>query len=1129
MPPSFDETPSEPQSFDYDVFLSYDRQDAERVHRLAERLRDAGLRVWLDDWVLDPKDDAASAIEQGLQASRTLVLCLSSAAVASDWLRLERTSVLFRDPSRTDRRFVPLLLDDCEVPEAVRRFRAIDYRGDEVEAFAELLAACRSEPASDEEAAAGVADEASEPLAVLERKLEGHSDWVTSVAVSPGGRWAASGSYDKTIKVWDLETGECRATLSGHEDQVWSVAITPDGERILSASFDNTIRVWEARSGRHLSTLTGHSERVFSIFAMSDGLRALSGASDKTIKLWDLDSGQCLATLEGHSSSVWCVAATDDGKRALSGSNDKTLRYWDLETSESLATLQGHSATVNSVQITPDGRQAVSGSDDKTVKLWDLETGRCVGTFEGHENTVYSVAISPDGRLIASTGFTDHTLRLWDLRSGECLQVAQVGASAISVAFSPDGSRLIAGTAEAKIIYVYRLTGVHPAPHADATRRYVNAKVVLLGESGVGKSGLAHRLIEDEFVQTYSTHGMQVWSLDLPVEEDETVEREALLWDLAGQEDYRLIHQLFLDETALALMLVNPQKDDPFAEVGDWLKALSAAMARDGRDVAKLLIAARVDVGTVRVSRKKIDRFLEEHGFAAYLETSAMRGDACSDQTEGGEPSALKRLIAEHLPWDDLPWTSTPRLLAELKTAVLEMTEAVPLLRFPELVQRLRQNLPDETFGESDARTAVTLLANHGLVKPFDFGDLVLLKPHLLNGYAAAMIRAARAHTDEIGCVAEKDVFGRTIDFEGVERLEHHSDEDLLLRAMVQTFLDRSLCIAEETPDGKQLIFPSQYRREREIQEHPDVYVSYTFSGELATVYTTLVVRLWYSQEFDNKELWKDAAELTTSKGHVAGLLMLKTGEGVATLSVFFEAAVPDELKVVLIHYVHQHLLRFARDVVRDRRYVCPECGKPVKDLEAVRERLEANKDFIYCQRCDEKVDLIDHIEQRLASDPVAREVLRMDEVATRELDNQAREQILIGHMTAISGEANQIFRPTAMFDYGIDGEVEFKNDDGTASGRKIYIQLKSGDSYLRQRKTDRKVIFDVKNPRHLDYWVKQTADVYLVIRDGEGTIRWMNVTAYLKTRRNKKSRQIVFDGEKLDAGAVWRARDRHL
>jgi hypothetical protein len=101
----------------------------------------------------------------------------------------------------------------------------------------------------------------------------------------------------------------------------------------------------------------------------------------------------------------------------------------------------------------------------------------------------------------------------------------------------------------------------------------------------------------------------------------------------------------------------------------------------------------------------------------------------------------------------------------------------------------------------------------------------------------------------------------------------------------------------------------------------------------------------------------------------------------------------------------------------------------------------------------------------------------------------------------------------------------------GRASGKKIYVQLKSGNSYLRTRKADGKEVFDVKNDRHLEYWVNQPVDVYLIIRQtdetsGEEAIRWMNVTRYLKARKDKQSRQIVFQGEKLDMAAVWRVRD---
>lgn len=627
---------------------------------------------------------------------------------------------------------------------------------------------------------------------------------------------------------------------------------------------------------------------------------------------------------------------------------------------------------------------------------------------------------------------------------------------------------------------------------------------------------------------------MQVWRLDLPPVSNSLLEREVWLWDLGGQEDYRLIHQLFLEQAALALLLVDPQKDDPFAEAGEWLKALkTAANGSDGkREAARLLVFSQIDVGGMKLSDAKIARFCEQHGFAGWLPTSAKTGENCSDEENDSQPSALKQLIAASIPWDKLPWTSMPRLLAALKNAVMTMRDesGIRLLRFSELAQRLGQALPGEQFGEAEVRTAVTLLANHGLALPLKFGDLVLLRPDLINGYAGAVIRAARAHTDEIGCVAEVDIYREDFDFTGVDRLAR-PDEELLLRALVQTFLDHALCIAEDTPHGRHLVFPSQYRRDKDTPKDPDIFVSYTFGGEWQTVWTTLVVRLWYSQEFGHRELWRNAAEFASAKGDALGLLVKKEGDGDATIGLYFDTAVPDEMKAVFIEYVHRHLARHACAVTRERRYICEHCGKPVTDMAAVQKRLATGKDFITCQECDEKVPLIDFIERSLKSDPVARRILAMDEKINRELDTQALEQILIGHMMAIAGEANQIFRPVAMSDYGIDGEVEFKDRDGKASGKKIYVQLKSGNSYLRTRQRDGSEVFDVKDERHLDYWVSQPVDVYLVIRQqdemrGEETIRWMNVTRYLKERQDKTSRQIVFTGEKLDRNAVWRVWD---
>jgi WD40 repeat protein/DNA-directed RNA polymerase subunit RPC12/RpoP len=1108
--------------------------------------------VWFDDWVICPGDDIYLSIERGLEAARVQVLCLSPAALDSDWVTLERNTVLFRDPANAGRRFVPLLLADCTLPDTLRRYKYVDFRQGTQAAFDELLTACRDGttppaerpvPEKKTRRRKQEPEKQAEPLAVLERKLEGHRWWINSVAISPNGKWAASGSDDKTVKIWDLETGECQATLEGHKDRVISVAITSNGKKILSASLDCSIRVWDAESRHELMKLEGHTNRPWTVVALQDNTRALSGAWDNTLKIWDLASGKCLRTIEcgmAEEDNVFSSAVNPMATQVLSGHRDGKIRLWNLQTAECLAVLNGHSEVVHSVQITSDGRIAVSCSKDATVKVWDLDGRNCIWTLEGHSDVVISVAISSIGFIIASIGLLDQTVCLWDGESGELLHSIEYGmtrkVAPTSVAFSPDGQRLIVGTALNKTIYVYRLTGVSIKTSAKPMRRYMNAKVVLLGEGTVGKTSLAYRLIEDKYVVKDRTHGMNVWPLELPLLADAALDREALLWDLAGQEDYRLIHRLFLDETALALLLINPQKDDPFAEAGDWLKALDTACNGAAKcNAGRLLVFSQADVGYMKVSDAKIKRFAREHGFTQWLATSAKTGLNCSDGKNGGAPSRLKQLIVDCIPWDRLPWTSTPRLLAEMKEALMNMrdTADIRMLRFSELAQRLKEALPGEQFGKSEVRTAVTLLANHGLALPLKFGDLVLLQPELLNGYAGSIIRAARTHQDEIGCILESEIYSPNFDFTGVDRLPR-PDEELLLRAMVQTFLDHSLCIAEETAKGRELVFPSQYRREKDLPHDPDVFVSYTFSGEWQTIWTTLVVRLWYSQEFEHRELWRNAAEFNSKGGSLLGLKIdNRQGEGQATISLFFDLQTPDELKVIFIEYVHQHLDRYGCNVTRDRRYVCLNCSTPVMDLNIVQRRLKSGKDFITCQNCDERVQLIDFIEQRLKSDPVARRILAMEQAATQQLDAQSLEQILIGHMMAICGEASQVFRTVSMFDYGIDGEVEFRDNAGQPSGRKIYVQLKSGNSYLRTRRRDGREVFDVKNDRHLEYWISQPVDVYLVIRQtdertGKETIRWMNVTRYLKGRKDKykESRRIIFDGEDLTMKAVWKLRD---
>jgi WD40 repeat protein len=247
-----------------------------------------------------------------------------------------------------------------------------------------------------------------------------HSDFVRSAVYSPDGRRVVSASDDKTVKVWDAETGWLIRTLTGHSDGVPSAAYSPDGRRLVSASWDDTIKVWDVETGWLIRTLTGHSGNVVGAAYSPDGRRVVSASADKTVKVWDEETGQLLRTLQGHSGSVVKAAYSPDGRRVVSASYDGTVKIWDTETGQLLHTLPGYPGWVHSAAYSPDGRRVVSASDDKTVKIWDAETGQLLRTLQGHSDKVNSAAYSPDGRRIVSAS-VDKTVRVWDAETGEQL------------------------------------------------------------------------------------------------------------------------------------------------------------------------------------------------------------------------------------------------------------------------------------------------------------------------------------------------------------------------------------------------------------------------------------------------------------------------------------------------------------------------------------------------------------------------------------------------------------------------------------------------------------------------------------------------------------------------------------
>jgi small GTP-binding protein len=784
--------------------------------------------------------------------------------------------------------------------------------------------------------------------------------FLSILAWSPDGNSLAIGHRDDNVSVWNLENDQDTPIFKDVGPEVSCIAWSSDGQILASGFNDGSIRIWSING--YIDQEVGHvfGESITNIAWSPNGRMLASSSSSGSVYFWNAMTGKLIRSVKSHSSEIYEIAWSLDGNLLVSCSKDQTIRIINIETGRQGIILEGHTGAVTSIKFSSKGHLLASRSMDNTVRIWHCDSWQTVAILREQSPDIYSnLAFHPTTSVLATVGDKNTAIHIWTFELPLLLDIASKTSAA----------------------------------------KYTNAKVVLVGDSGVGKSGLGLTLSGQPFAPTESTHGRRIWTfLSEKVTLDNGGEetREILLWDLAGQPGYRLIHQLHLNEVALALVVFDAHSEtDPFAGVRHWDRALRQAQRVQGETefpIKKLLILARIDRGGISVSRERIRMLVQDLEFDDYIETSAREGWNIKD---------LATKIEELINWSLLPKVISTNLFQQIKAFLIEEKESARYLSTMEDLfhsfVRSNRLLPQDSDVRAQFETCIGRVESRGLIRRLNFGGLILLQPELLDSYASSIVNAARDEPDGLGSIDENMARDGRFRMSSDERIKDKMQEKLLLIATIEDLLGHEIALREPADDGSYLVFPSQLTRERPgIPDPEGQAVIITFEGPVLSIYATLIVRISHSGVFTKRELWRNAATYDAKTGGVCGVVLRELEEGRGELLLHFKDFASDETCFQFEEYIISHLLRrsLKNSVFRYRRFVCEGCGFVVTD-QLIQLRTERGFNWVTCPGCGDRISLIDR-KEHISSLRLSR-VTDMDRAADAQRNLETAESVFQG------------------------------------------------------------------------------------------------------------------------------------
>lgn len=284
-----------------------------------------------------------------------------------------------------------------------------------------------------------------------------------AIAWSPNSKTIAAALGNKTIKLWDSNTGKTIRTLTGHKYAVRAVAFSPDGKTLASGSSDKTIKLWNPQTGQLKTTLLGHTNIVNLVKISPDNQSLVSETETKNIKLWNLKTGKLITTLNTGNSpdNLLAIAYSPNGKIVGTANDNNTVKLFNTSTGKLVNTLTGHKDKIRTLAFDSSNKTVVTSSEDNTIKIWDITTGKVKRTLSNADLTKFKpspvtddvVSLSADNKTFASSfvltandgNYPLAIVRLWDVGTGK---VIRDFPASLHFAFSPNGKILIGKSGE---------------------------------------------------------------------------------------------------------------------------------------------------------------------------------------------------------------------------------------------------------------------------------------------------------------------------------------------------------------------------------------------------------------------------------------------------------------------------------------------------------------------------------------------------------------------------------------------------------------------------------------------------------------------------------------------------------